>query len=230
VFGDRHGGVSTAPFATGNVGDHVGDDPAAVLENRRRFARSCGAGFPRDPGGWVWLRQRHGPAVHVAGAPTSSSPPDADAAATDRARLPLAVVSADCAPVALLGDTAVAMVHAGHRGLIAGVLERAVDALGRLGSGRVRALIGPCICPAHYAIGPDDLARVVATFGPTVEARTTAGRPALDLRAAARVSLGRGGVTDVDDVGVCTFESPDHFSHRRERPSGRQASAVALAP
>jgi polyphenol oxidase len=222
---DRLGGVSEAPYATGNVGDQVGDDAEAVEANRERIA--VAAGLP-GPARWVWLRQVHGARVHVATEPTGSRPPDADAAVTAAPGLPLAVITADCAPIALASDDAVGVVHAGHRGLELGVIEAAVGALRAIGHGEVRAYLGPCIHPAHYEFGAVDLERLVARFGTVVEGRTDEGRPALDIPAAVRGVLARCGVDELAEAGVCTATSTAHFSYRRDGVTGRQATIVVL--
>jgi YfiH family protein len=218
----------------GNVADHVGDDDARVAANRQRLAAELARNapwVPDDPRRWVWLRQVHGAEVVLAG-DASASGAEADAAVTATPGLPLAVVSADCVPVALATRTAVAAVHAGWRGLAAGVLERAVTAVrGGGDGGDVVAAVGPCIGPCHYAFGAearDDLAR---RFGGSVAARTVDGEPAVDLRALTSVVLARAGVTDVDlSLCSCTFELDRWFSHRRDGVAGRQATIVVRAP
>ena len=221
----RTGGVSAAPYDTCNVGDHVGDRPDAVATNRARVGEEAGLG---DPSGWVWIRQVHGTAVHVASDPTGSVPPEADAAVTAARGLPVAVLTADCAPVALACDDAVGVVHAGHRGLEHGVIERAVEQLRAIGRGPVRAYLGPCIRPDRYEFGAADLARLVARLGPEVAGRTADGRPALDIPAAVRAALRSCGVSTLADGGVCTASSPAHFSYRRDGVTGRQATIVML--
>jgi YfiH family protein len=225
-FAARHGGVSAAPYATLDVADHVGDDPAAVAENRRRLAAAAGLDAPH---GWVWLRQVHGDGVVIPDGPVPA-PPVADAAVTPVHGLPLAVVTADCAPVALACDDAAGVAHAGHRGLLAGVLERAVDALRVVGRGPVRALVGPCVHPARYEFSPHDLEPFVARFGTQVAGTTHDDRPALDLPAVVRASLADAGVDEIEEVGTCTAASDAHFSHRRDGRTGRQATVVVLAP
>ena len=224
--GDRRGGVSVPPYDTGNVGDLVGDEPQAVHANRALLAEAAGL---VEPSRWVWLRQVHGTDVHVATAPTAGELPVADAAVTAARGLPLAVLTADCAPIALACDDAIGVVHAGHRGLEHGVVEAAVAALREIGNGPVRAYLGPCIRPAHYAFGTADLARLVARFGTSVEGRTHEGEPAFDVPAAVRAALTACGVEEVDDGGGCTAASAAHFSYRRDGVTGRQATIVMLA-
>jgi YfiH family protein len=207
------------------VGDLVGDEQHAVDANRALLAEAAGL---VEPSQWVWLRQVHGSRVHEATEPTAAERPVADAAVTATRGLPLAVLTADCAPIALACDDAVGVVHAGHRGLEDGVIEAAVAALREIGNGPVRAYLGPCIRPARYEFGTADLARLVARFGPSVESRTHDERPAFDVPAAVRATLGACGVEDLDDCGVCTAASAAHFSYRRDGVTGRQATIVVL--
>jgi hypothetical protein len=155
-------------------------------------------------------------------------PREADAAVTAVAGLPLVVMTADCAPVALVCDDAVGVVHAGWPGLLGGVLEAAVAQIRSIGHGPVRAVIGPCVHPARYEFGREHLDRMVARLGPEVESRTDRDTPALDVPAAVRAALGRVEVTAVEDVDVCTSSSLDHFSHRRDGQTGRQGLVVVL--
>jgi YfiH family protein len=215
--------VSAAPYGTCNVGDHVGDDDVAVRVNRERVASAAGL---VEPDRWVWIRQVHGAAVHRATEPTGADGPVADAAVTAVRGLPLAVVTADCAPIALAMDDAVGVVHAGHRGLEFGVIEAAVGALRQIGHGTVRAFLGPCIRPSHYEFGAADLARLVTRLGPDVAARTHDGRPALDIPAAVRGALASCGVDDLTEAGDCTATSDAYFSYRRDGVTGRQATIV----
>lgn len=223
---DRRGGVSSGAYASLNLGDHVGDDAAAVRENRRRLAATLGLGGPDR---FAWLRQVHGPDIAVVDGPPGE-PPSADGALTTRPGLPLVVLTADCAPVALASDDAVAVVHAGWVGLLAGVVAAGVRALRAAGHGSVRAFVGPCIGPDRYEFGAADLARLVARFGPTVASSTSDGRPALDLPEGVRVALAEEGVDDIETAGRCTASSPALYSHRRDGVTGRQALVAALVP
>jgi YfiH family protein len=232
VFTDREGGVSEPPYDTANLGFLTGDHRSRVQENRRRVGAAVG-GAVTEPRRWLRIRQRHGATVIAATRPQepSTSPPEADAAVTTSAGLPLLVLAADCAPIALVAGDAIAAVHAGWRGLVAGVVEATVAAL-RAASGRhrVAAVLGPCIHPAHYEFGPDDLDAVAGRLGDTVRARSGRGNPALDLRSAVASALARADVHDLTDVDVCTAASPRHFSHRRDGTTGRQAMFVTRLP
>jgi hypothetical protein len=232
VFTDRHGGVSRGPYESANLAHHVGDEPDAVAENRALAAARAGVGRPDQ---WVCVHQVHGNDVVRFDAPPdrrSGTEPaplqemDADASVTTVAGLPLVILTADCAPLAIIADGAVAAVHAGWAGLEAGVVERAVEAVRSVAPGPLRAVLGPCIHPGRYEFGSIQLERLVVRFGGAVAARTEAGRPALDIPAAVRIALRNAGVDALDDVGVCTASSPDYFSYRRDGDTGRQAMLV----
>jgi hypothetical protein len=208
-------------WTTTTDGDLSIDAPQPDLDRRRR------AVVDRP---WTWLRQVHGARVVRVEAPGEHAGVDADAAVTSVPGAAIAVQTADCVPVALTADGAVGVVHAGWRGLAAGVVEAAVRALGEAGSGPVRAEIGPCIRARCYEFGKADLDLVVERLGDGVRATTAWGTPALDVVQAATAALRGAGVTDVVDSGVCTACSPVHFSHRARGETGRQALVAWLGP
>ncbi len=178
---------------------------------------------------WTWLRQVHGASVVRVAGPGHQAGAVADAAVTAGAGCALAVLTADCAPVALASaEGVIGMAHAGWRGLVAGVLEATVSEMRALGATEIEAVIGPCIRPGCYEFGIDDLDVVAGRMGAAVRATTTAGRPALDLPAAVRAALAAAGVgpAAVADVGVCTACSADHFSWRARREPQRQAAVI----
>ncbi len=175
---------------------------------------------------WTWLRQVHGDVVVVVGGPGEQAGTRADAAVSAQAGCALAVLTADCAPVALTSpEGVIGAAHAGWSGLAAGVLERTVESMGALGATRISAALGPCIGPECYEFGEDDLESVAARVGPDIRARTASGRPALDLAAGVRAVLAREGVT-VDDRAVCTACRPGYYSWRARREHQRQAMVV----
>jgi len=176
---------------------------------------------------WTWLRQVHGAdVVHVQG-PGDGAGTRADAAVTADAGCALAVLTADCAPVALASpEGVVGVAHAGWMGLLAGVVERAVERMRALGATDVAAVIGPCIRPECYEFGTEHLDRVVARLGDGVLATSVSGAPALDVPAAVRSALATAGVDDVDDVGRCTACDPGWFSWRARQETARQAVVV----
>jgi YfiH family protein len=201
----------------GHGGAYV-TEVAADVEARRRAVKDAP---------WTWLRQVHGDTVVTVTAPGEGAGTKADASATDRPGCVLTVLTADCAPVALVSpEGVIGAVHAGWRGLGAGVVERAVDATRALGASELRAVLGPCIRPECYEFGAADLDTVAARLGHGVRAVTSAGHPALDVPAAVAAALERAGVTELDDLGVCTACSPDYFSWRARGELARQAMVV----
>jgi polyphenol oxidase len=228
LFSDRTGGVSAPPFDTANAGYSRGDDAALVDENRRRIG--AGLRAPADPAEWVSLHQVHGARVYpadVAGSWAGRPAPQADASVSAEPGAVLSVLTADCGPVALLAPGVVAAVHAGWRGVAAGVLEAAVAEVRQRSSGPVRAVLGPCIHPECYEFSAADLGPIAGRLGPGVIGKTAGGQPALDLPRAVHLALAGAGVTDVTDVDVCTACSSDHFSHRRDGRTGLQTMLVA---
>ena len=176
---------------------------------------------------WTWLRQVHGDRVVTVASPGEGAGTRADAAATDRAGCALAVLAADCAPVALASpEGVIGVAHAGWRGLAGGVLERTVDAMRVLGAGEIEAVLGPCIRPECYEFGAHDLDVVATRLGDGVRGRTTAGEPALDLPAGVVLALGTVGVARVADTEVCTACSAAQFSWRGAGSHARQALVV----
>jgi YfiH family protein len=163
-------------------------------------------------------------------APGEGAGTAADGAVTSASGAVLAVHTADCAPVILVSPHGVAAVHAGWRGLAAGVVPQAVEALRRLGEGPIAAWVGPRIGPECYEFGAADLDRVAEVLGDDVRSRTAEGAPALDLLAAVLRSLAAMGVTEVTPVGECTACGPGLFSHRARGEAGRQVGVVWIEP
>ncbi len=178
---------------------------------------------------WTWLRQVHGAEVVTVTRPGEHAGARADAAVTAVPGAALAIGTADCVPVVLVADGAVGVAHAGWRGLLAGVVGATARALADLGRPPVRAVVGPCIRPADYEFGADDLDRVAARWGEGVRATTRHGHPALDVVAGVRAALAEVGVDDVDDEGRCTAADPSRWwSHRARADAGRMATVAWL--
>ncbi|MAG03222.1 MAG: hypothetical protein CL406_01215 [Acidimicrobiaceae bacterium] len=205
-------------------GDLAVTDPDGHLEERRRSLTGDNGGGSA----WTWLDQAHGVSVVTVEEPGGAAGAEADAAVTAQPGCVLGVQVADCAPVALISDNGgLAVVHAGWRGLAAGVLERASETLMGLAGGPLSALVGPCIHSCCYEFGCDDLAELVQEMGPEVEAVTRDGRPALDLPAAVVASLERAGVSDFEIDGACTSCDDRYWSYRATG-SGRRQAMVAV--
>lgn len=178
---------------------------------------------------WSWLRQVHGATVVTVEGAGQGAGSEADAAVSDAPGAALCVLTADCAPIALAAaGGAIGAVHAGWRGLAAGVVGEAVAALRRLpgGGGDLVAAVGPCIGPECYEFGAADLDEVAGAIGPEVRSRTATGEPALDLRAGVRSALLAAGVASVEIDPTCTACSSAHFSHRARSEAERQATVV----
>ncbi|MFJ4757336.1 peptidoglycan editing factor PgeF [Streptomyces sp. NPDC088763] len=228
AFTDRWGGVSAAPYEELNLGGAVGDDPEAVRANREIAAKSLGLG----PDGVVWMNQVHGTDVAVVDGPWGDAPvPEVDAIVTARRGLALAVLTADCVPVLLADPVAgiAAAAHAGRPGMVAGVVPAAVRAMASLGAdpARIVARTGPTVCGRCYEV-PGEMRAEVAAVEPAAHAETSWGTPAVDVAAGVHAQLARLGVRDREQSPVCTRESADHFSYRRDRTTGRLAGYVWL--
>lgn len=195
---------------------------------------SDGAPVDGSPGAPVTvLRQVHGPDVVRVDQPGDRSGACADAAWTTITGATLAVRTADCVPVALYGydssgRSAAAAVHAGWRGLLAGVVEATLAELTHHGIGHIRAVIGPHICSSHYEFGAADLARAEAWGGPSIVATTAWDAPSLDLAEGMRLALRRGGAVVDTELGRCTVSDSRYFSHRARADQGRTALLVCL--
>ncbi|MFW5680750.1 MAG: peptidoglycan editing factor PgeF [Pseudomonadota bacterium] len=231
-FGGRRGGVSCGLFASANASLGGADDPAAVRENRRRFALAVGG----EPDRLCTLRQVHGTEVHVATAP-SQHEATGDVLVSATPNLLLAVTTADCVPVLLVDPVAgvAAAIHAGWRGAVAGVTSAGVAALVRLGAvpGRCVAAIGPCIRQPSYEVDETVWAAALARdfaharfFAPGVQP----GRFQFDLAGLVMRELDQSGVKLVDDMGLDTLnESAKYFSYRRSRQRGEAVYGVQLS-
>jgi len=219
----RSGGVSDAPFDSFNLGDHVGDDSAAVAENRRRLVD--GLSLPAEP---AWLHQVHGSAVASADGAVSG---DADASVGTTQEAVCAVLTADCLPVLLcdLEGTCWAAAHAGWRSLAAGVLEATVEAMPARPAD-IMAWLGPAIGPCHFEVGAEVRAAFVDANADDFSSFTEGARPGkfmVDLHALARARLSRSGVKNVHGAGLCTVDDKARlYSYRRDSRTGRMAALV----
>jgi hypothetical protein len=219
----RTGGVSAPPFESLNLGGHVGDEPAAVAENRRRVAAALA--LPREP---LWLEQVHG--ARVAEADRPGTPAAADAAVSRQSGRVLAILVADCLPVlfASRDGAVVAAAHAGWRGLAAGVLEATVAAMQVEPRGIV-AWLGPAIGPRHFEVGEEVRAAFLAHDAGAAEGfvRNARGRWQCDLLGLARRRLAALGLSEPGAVQLCTYAERERcFSYRRDGRTGRMAALI----
>jgi YfiH family protein len=227
AFTERTGGVSPAPFDSLNLGFRTGDRAERVATNRRRVVRAL------DVPPFAVGEQVHGSAVARVGreragagfTEAGEAVPGVDALAVTRPGISVAVLVADCVPVVLARPGLVAVVHAGWKGLAAGIVDRV---LGRFaGDGWVAAAVGPAIGPCHYEVG-EEVAEMVSGAIGGAEVTRRVGRTFLDLPSTVARVLRAAGIRSIDRAEECTACLPDRFfSHRRDGATGRQA-AVAM--
>jgi len=221
VFSTRAGGVSEGPYSSLNLGRLTGDDVERVDENRRRLCAEVGA----EPERLALNRQVHSALVHRADPARRGEP--GDGLWSDEPGQPLLAFTADCLPLALVRRNgtapAVAVLHAGWRGLLDGIVAAGVRALG---GGELAACVGPAIGPCCYEVGPEVAEPFTAAYGPAV----LRGRH-LDLWGAAEAALREAGVASVERVDLCTHCNPElFFSHRRTGlPRGVQGVIARVA-
>ncbi|GAA5111800.1 peptidoglycan editing factor PgeF [Alloalcanivorax gelatiniphagus] len=222
----RLGRHSPPPWHGFNLGMNCGDEPERVEQARRHLHKLLGTDHPP-----AWLRQVHGDRLIAAGDPDN----EADGVWTDQAGWPCAVLTADCLPVLLArtDGSAVAAVHAGWRGLRAGILARAVATLAPDGQA-LSAWLGPAISDRAYQVG-EDVHRAFLALGPeyarAFSRDSQPGHWRFSLTHAASLALAAAGVADIAGGDHCTASDPRHFySYRAEGQTGRFASLIWLAP
>lgn len=244
AFSTRKGGVSGGPLGTLNLGLHVDDDPARVLENRRRFCAALGV----DAGRIVCGEQVHGTRVAVVGRPETgrgaltgdTALPATDALVTNEPGVPLAAFFADCVPLLLYDPVrhAAGLAHAGWRGTVAGIGLETVRVMQRrfnVEPADLRAVIGPSIGPCCYRVGSEVAERFTRVFGAdsgVVERGRDEGSPTVDLWQANRLVLRKAGLRPehIETAGICTAcHAADYFSYRAARGrTGRLAALMML--
>lgn len=222
----RQGGVSVAPYASLNLGDHVGDAADSVADNRR-ILRQC-LNLPAEP---LWLSQVHGTGV-VDGA-IAEVAVEADAVFSRQPDCVCTVMTADCLPVLLCDQagTVVAAVHAGWRGLVDGVIEATVKAMG-ISAATLMAWLGPAIGPDVFEVGDEVRQQFISintqasrAFKPSAQDRWLA-----DIYMLARQRLNQLGIEKIYGGHWCTFNDAERFfSYRRDGVTGRMASLIWLS-
>ncbi len=203
-------------FTDRSDGDFAVASPAAALDQRRRSIID-------HP--WTWLRQVHGPEVVHVETPGQWAGTEADGALTSTPGCPIAIMTADCAPVVFVSEAGVAVVHAGWKGIVSGVISQAVTQLRSLHGEPVATLLGPCINPGAYEFGADDLRAATDLFGSDVEGRTAWDTPALDVPQAVAIACEKAGWPPPAIAVPCT-SGDDWFSHRTRTDTGRQATVA----
>ena len=222
AFSTRKGGVSEGPFESLNLGRMTGDEPDRVDENRRRLCDQVGADLEK----LALNRQQHSVSVHRA-VPGSRGVPG-DGLWSDVPGQPMVAMAADCLTIAIArtngGRPALAILHAGWRGLLGGVVEAGVSALG---GGTLEAAVGPAIGPCCYEVGPEVAGAFSARYGDGLMQGNN-----LDLWSAAERALHRGGCEDVHRFDLCTACNPElFFSERRTgKPRGTHGVIGLVTP
>lgn len=222
------GGQSRGLYAGLNFAQHVGDDSSAVLANRAALRKELT--LPSEP---VWLEQIHGTSIAELDTLTAQKPPQADAAISKSADKVCAVMTADCLPLLMCSEdgTVVAAVHAGWRGLLAGVIEQTAMKMGD--SNKLLVWLGPAIGPGRFEVGEDVKTAFVNKQANMAQAfqRVDSTHYLADLYALARMTLLACGVKKIYGGEYCTYNEPDLFySYRREPVTGRMASLIWLQP
>ena len=225
--GDGGAGVSSAPYASLNLGDHVGDDHAAVAENRQRLRAA--AGLPSEP---AWLNQVHG--ANVADLDASDPLGAADAAVARRSGAVCAILTADCLPIAFSTESGdrIAAAHGGWRGLVAGVIPSTVRSMG-VAPERLLVWLGPAISAQHFEVGAEVREAFLKRYAHVAEAfqPNARGRFMADLAMLARLELKALGIDRVYGGGECTYARAErYFSYRRDGVTGRQATLIWREP
>ena len=215
IFTNRLGGVSKAPFDSANLGLHVGDDTHDVAVNRVTLETQIGQPI-------VFMNQVHGDTVVLV--EDNQVRPTCDALITTHRRLAVAVLVADCIPLLLKSDVAVAAVHVGRKGLMNGIARKTIDAMRDLGAEVIHSYIGPNICGSCYEVGADIFNEVVSKY-PSSDSSSRTGKATLDLVSGLKTDLKD---TVLLDLSSCVLEDKNSFSYRRDGITGRQAGVIWL--
>lgn len=216
-FTKRTGGHSHGAFASLNLALHVGDSAEIVEKNRLIIEES----YPLVQ----YMNQVHGNRVAII-EERSDEIPTADALVTGIPGIALAVMVADCIPLLLQSEEAVAAVHVGRKGLMNSVTPIVIEIMREMGASSIKAIMGPSICGTCYEVSHEIYEEVIATH-PMAKSATPQGTPSLDLPAALREVLMSEGISVTEEFS-CTAESADLFSYRRDGVTGRQVGLISL--
>lgn len=221
-FTSRVGGVSSGSFTDFNLALHVGDEIEAVVENREILARALGLTSDRV----FYMDQVHGDEIAmVERSRPASQPPKVDALITQESDTALVVLVADCIPLLFRSPSAIAAVHVGRAGLVAGIVEAAIAKLENLGASRseISAQIGPSICGSCYEVSPEIYLDVISNYP---AAATTLAKHTLNLPGAV-ISILDSYEIEYSRENSCTAHGENLFSYRRDGVTGRQAGVIA---
>jgi len=227
IFSNRHGGCSSAPYNSLNLGNHVGDDPADVIRNRELLYKQISETKSIiSPASWVFLNQTHkNNVVNISQSfqIDGENPPEADASVTQLTNQPLVCMTADCGPLVIFSKNALGVVHASWRTVSDEIIESTLEELKFIDAdGEFNAVLGPCIHPANYEFDGELLEELSLKLGDRIKSRTTEDKPAFDLVNAIKRKLTEQGVI-LENADIDTYSSDDYFSYRRDGVTGRQA-------
>lgn len=215
IFTNRIGGVSKAPFDSANLGDHVGDDPTDVKVNRSILSDQIGIPI-------AFMNQTHSDRIVLV--ENNEVIPDADSLITTTHRIAVAVMVADCIPLLLKSDIAVAAVHVGRKGLMNQIARKTINTMRDLGAEVIHSYIGPCICGNCYEVSKEIFDEVTAKY-PSADSSKRSGKYTLDLISALKSDLKD---TVILDLSSCVLEDKNSFSYRRDGITGRQVGVIWL--
>jgi YfiH family protein len=215
IFTNRLGGVSKAPFDSANLGLHVGDYPNDVATNRATLETQIGMPI-------VFMNQIHGDTVVLVD--DNGPKPTCDSLITTHRKLAVAVLVADCIPLLLKSDVAIAAVHVGRKGLMNGIARKSIEAMRDLGAEVIHSYIGPYICGSCYEVSDEIFHEVTAKY-PESDSSGRTGRATLDLVLGLKRDLKD---TVLLDLSSCVLEDQNSFSYRRDGITGRQAGVIWL--
>ena len=213
IFTNREGGFSAPPFDSANLGDHVGDDPELVRRNRAQLETQIGIPIQ-------FMNQVHGDTVVLVEEQVSA--PTCDALITTSKQLALAVMVADCIPLLLKSEIAIAAVHVGRRGLMNQIARKTITAMRDIGAEMIHSYIGPNICGNCYEVSPEIFNEVITKY-PNADSSKRSGKLTLDLVAGLKEDLKD---TVMLDLSSCVLEDSHTFSYRRDGITGRQAGVI----
>ena len=215
LFTARAGGISKGKFASFNLATHVGDNEADVLSNRKSLAKLMSLERLE------FMNQTHGNKVFRI-TNTATEIPEADAMVTTEKSIGLAVMVADCLPILVDGNSVVAAIHAGRRGVTNGVIGKTIGLMVAQGAQKMRATIGPAICGKCYEVDEPTYREVISLFP-----EGDAGFRLIDIRRIAIKQLKDLGC-EVANIDICTRENLEYFSYRRDNKTGRQVGVIAI--
>jgi YfiH family protein len=223
LFTSRNGGVSVAPFESLNLALHVGDDPEVVKKNREILASRCGAA----PTAFYFMNQVHGNEIAVVTENTSPNEvPTVDALFTTLRGKYLVTLIADCIPLLLHSEHAVAAVHVGRQGLVRGVFEKTLEVFAqhKIAAHEIKAEMGPSICGRCYEVDREMFRDVTTQIPETAESTSPS---CLNIEAGLVSKLEQAGIV-WKSSRLCTLHDPGYFSYRRDGVTGRQAGVITL--